>query len=132
MFVYYALNFTFFKSHFSLTQIYLTFTIKTRSDGSQYSMYSTTLLIADGIALTRCIFPMSLLLTILPFTNILQSTFISHLYEFIKDWNHVNPLSANHIKWSNTLKQFVGCCRWIVWVFDHLVGLALKACVRYF
>ena len=23
----------------------------------------------------------------------------------------VNPLSANPTKWSNTLKQFVGCCR---------------------
>ena len=39
----------------------------------------------------------------------------------------VNPLSANPIKWSNTLKQFVGnlpanCLS----VFDHFVGLALK------
>ena len=23
----------------------------------------------------------------------------------------LNPLSANPSKWSNTLKQFVGCCR---------------------
>ena len=40
---------------------------------------------------------------------------------------NVNPLSANFIKWSNTLKQFVGnlptnCLS----VFDHFVGLALK------
>ena len=28
----------------------------------------------------------------------------------------INPLSANPTKWSNTLKQFVGCCRRIVWV----------------
>ena len=28
----------------------------------------------------------------------------------------VNPLSANFTKWSNALKQFVGCCRRIVWV----------------
>ena len=38
-----------------------------------------------------------------------------------------NPLSANHTKWSNTLKQFVGkfstnCLS----VFDHFVELALK------
>ena len=40
---------------------------------------------------------------------------------------NVNPLSANFIKWSNTLKQLVGkfptnCLS----VFDHFVGLALK------
>ena len=28
----------------------------------------------------------------------------------------INPLSANLTKWSYTLKQFVGCCRRIVWV----------------
>ena len=38
----------------------------------------------------------------------------------------VNPLSANFTKWSNTLKQFLGCCRRIVSVFDHFVGLVLK------
>ena len=27
-----------------------------------------------------------------------------------------NPLGANPTKWSNTLRQFVGCCRRIVWV----------------
>ena len=32
----------------------------------------------------------------------------------------VNPLSANFTKWSNTLKQFV------LSVFDHFVGLAVK------
>ena len=45
---------------------------------------------------------------------------LSYLYTF-------NPLSANFIKWSNTLKQFVGklptnCLS----VFDYFVGLALK------
>ena len=39
----------------------------------------------------------------------------------------LNPLSANLTKWSNTLKQFVGCyptsC---LSVFGHFVGLALK------
>ena len=38
-----------------------------------------------------------------------------------------NPSSANPTKWSNTVKQFVGCCRRIVLsVFDHFLGLALK------
>ena len=32
----------------------------------------------------------------------------------IKESSPFNPLSANHTKWSNTLKQFVGCCRRIV------------------
>ena len=41
-----------------------------------------------------------------------------------------SPLTANPIKWSNTLKQFVGnlptnCLS----VFDHFVGLALKEIV---
>ena len=36
------------------------------------------------------------------------------------------PLCANPAKWSNTFKQFVGCCRRIIWVFDHFVGLAFK------
>ena len=41
--------------------------------------------------------------------------------------NVLNPLSTNPIKWSNTLKQFVGkllmnCLS----VFDHFVNLALK------
>ena len=44
---------------------------------------------------------------------------------------YVNPLSANPIKWSNTLKQFVGkfptnCLS----VFDHFVKLALKRLKR--
>ena len=38
----------------------------------------------------------------------------------------VNPFSTNPIKWSNTLKQLVGFCWQIVWVFDHFVGLGLK------
>ena len=42
-----------------------------------------------------------------------------------------NPLSANFIKWSNTLKQFVSklptnC----LIVFDHFVGLALKGLIN--
>ena len=40
---------------------------------------------------------------------------------------HLNPLSANPTKWSNTFKQYVGkfltnCLS----AFDHFVGLALK------
>ena len=36
------------------------------------------------------------------------------------------PLGANPTKWLNTLKKFVGKSQRIAWVFDHLVGLALK------
>ena len=36
----------------------------------------------------------------------------------------INTLTTNPTKWSNTLKQFVGC--WPMSVFDHFVGLALK------
>ena len=35
-----------------------------------------------------------------------------------------NPLSANHTKWSNTLKQFVD--KLSECVFDHFAALALK------
>ena len=28
--------------------------------------------------------------------------------------NNINPLSTNPTKWSNTLKQFLGCCRRVV------------------
>ena len=40
---------------------------------------------------------------------------------------HINPLSANPSKWSNTLNQFVGKLptNWLS-VFDHFEGLALK------
>ena len=37
-----------------------------------------------------------------------------------------NPLTASPTKWSHTLKQFVGCCREIICMFDHFIGLALK------
>ena len=38
-----------------------------------------------------------------------------------------DPLSANATKWSNTLKQFVGCQPTNCWsVFDQFVALALK------
>ena len=48
-------------------------------------------------------------------------------HEIIWLWLIVNPLSANPIKWSNTLAQFVGnmptnCLS----VFGHFEGLALK------
>ena len=40
---------------------------------------------------------------------------------------HLNPLSANFTKWSNTLKQLVGKLRTnCLSVFDHFVGLAFK------
>ena len=39
----------------------------------------------------------------------------------------INTLSTNPTKWSNTLKQFVSCCRWIVWVsLTILWGWRLK------
>ena len=42
-------------------------------------------------------------------------------------FKNVSPLSANHTKWSNTLKQFVGKLSTNCFsVFDHFVGLALK------
>ena len=40
---------------------------------------------------------------------------------------YVNPLSVNPTKWSNTLKQFVGQPTNCLSMFDHFVGLALKA-----
>ena len=47
--------------------------------------------------------------------------------DIVKVVKVINPLSANPIKWSNTLKQFVGklptnCLS----VFDHFVKLAFK------
>ena len=39
----------------------------------------------------------------------------------------VNPLSASFTKWSNTLKQFGLLPMNCLSVFDHFVGLALKA-----
>ena len=35
---------------------------------------------------------------------------------------NINPLGTNPTKWSNTLKQFVGCLS----VFDCSVGFAFK------
>ena len=44
---------------------------------------------------------------------------------------HVNPLSANPEKWSNTLKQIVGNLPTIcLSVFDHFINLALKGLKR--
>ena len=40
--------------------------------------------------------------------------------------NTLNPLSASPIKWSNTLKKFVGCCRRIGWVRLTILRLVLK------
>ena len=47
----------------------------------------------------------------------------------LRNSSYFNPLSANPTKWSNTLKQFVVCCRRIVLVFDHIVGFALKVLI---
>ena len=46
-----------------------------------------------------------------------------------KNW--VNPLSANSTKWSNIIKQFVGCMATnCLKVFHHFMGLALKGLRR--
>ena len=46
---------------------------------------------------------------------------------YINHASHLNPLSANITKWSNTLKQFIGKFPMnFLSVFDHFVGLALK------
>ena len=43
----------------------------------------------------------------------------------------VNPLNANITKWSNTLKHFVGkLATNCLSLFDHFVGLALKALIN--
>ena len=60
------------------------------------------------------------------FLNVLEA-FYSAYYTYFFFFANVNPLSAKFIKWSNTLKQFVGklptnCLS----VSDHFVGLALK------
>ena len=47
---------------------------------------------------------------------------LSYLYVQAHWTSHFNPLSANITKWSSSDN-----CRRIVWVFDHFVGLALKA-----
>ena len=44
---------------------------------------------------------------------------------------YINPFSATFIKWSNTLKQFVGNLMMnCLSVFDHFVGLTLKGLKR--
>ena len=47
-------------------------------------------------------------------------TWLSSLY------NPFNPLSTSLTKWSNTLKQFVGCCRRIVWVCLNVLWFGAK------
>ena len=51
------------------------------------------------------------------------------ILSILVSWIHVllYPLNANPTKWSNTLKQFVGCCGRIVWVcLTILRGWRLK------
>ena len=43
-------------------------------------------------------------------------TYISRYFQGSKGLTLTNPLSANSIKWSNTLKQFVGKSWRIIWV----------------
>ena len=54
-----------------------------------------------------------------------------YLYEWVKgsspNFNsHINLLSTNPKKWSNTLKQFVGNSRQCLSVFEDFVGFAHK------
>ena len=65
------------------------------------------------------------------FFSILQKSTLIKKFQCLpnvkKQITHLNPLSANPTKWSNTLKQFVGklptnCLS----VFDYFVELALK------
>ena len=53
------------------------------------------------------------------------------LVKFVGTWvfsANISSLSGNPIKWSNTLKKFVGCCRRIVWVcLTILSGWHLKS-----
>ena len=59
--------------------------------------------------------------------NILRFYFLSRVYVFFSLSYFVNALSTNSKKWSNTLKQFVGFCQRIVWVFlIFLWGWCLK------
>ena len=49
------------------------------------------------------------------------------IFGYLRKLKHLNPLSANITKWSNTLKQFVGNLQTnCLSVFDHFVGLELK------
>ena len=59
-------------------------------------------------------------------------TVVQHEVKENTGYQHLNPLSANAKKWSNTFEQFVGklpanCLS----VCDHFVGLALKALNSY-
>ena len=59
-------------------------------------------------------------------------TVVQHEVKENTGYQHLNPLSANVKKWSNTFEQFVGklpanCLS----VCDHFVGLALKALNSY-
>ena len=70
--------------------------------------------------------PLKGLLLLVKFTLIKSSKSNREQAFWCKDKWRFNPLNANLTKWSNTLKQFVGCCRWIVWVYLTIVGLAFK------
>ena len=64
------------------------------------------------------------------FTTIIVMLNIFLIYKAIRYCTYINwfnPLSANPIKWSNTLKQFVRNSRRIVWMcLTNFEGLAFK------
>ena len=52
--------------------------------------------------------------------------------KFTQFLNELKPLSANHAKWSNTLKQFVSSLLTnCLSVFDHFVGTALQGLITF-
>ena len=55
-----------------------------------------------------------------------SSTLNGGPFVYLSVYSTINPLRANPTKWSNTLKQFVGCWRRIVWVCLNLWGCRLK------
>ena len=62
----------------------------------------------------------------------LLKKFFGFVDHFMKNVKGSNRLSTNIIKWSNTVKQFVGKLSInYLGVSDHFVGLALKRLIKF-
>ena len=60
----------------------------------------------------RCILlPVSFIICALDSLEIIRSNLFTLAWLYF-----INPFRANRTNWSNILKQFVGCCRRIVWL----------------